>query len=306
MALSKRLAIQNPYWQKLSPGQQFTPDGYYTGYGRYAQDVLIPAFLAAYTGQNPDKAPTIKQDNPNIRSNPFSGILPRPNWRITYNGLSRIPGMEKIFTNFTITHGYTGTLSMNSFTSALLYQDSARLGYPSFVDTLTGNYIPYFLVPNITISEQFVPLIDMDMQFTNQLTARFEYKKSRTVSLSLVDFQLSESRSTEFTIGAGYRKRGAFSWIKFKGKPLQNDASFRLDLGLRDDITANSRLDQDQALPTNGQKVITINPTIDYVVSNRVNLKLYFEQRRVEPKVSTSPPITTTRCGLQLRISLAQ
>jgi cell surface protein SprA len=267
---------------------------------------LIPAFIAAYTGNSPDKAPLIKQDNPNIRSNPFSGILPRPNWRLTYNGLSRIPGMEKIFTNFTITHGYTGNLSMNSYTSSLLFQDPSRLAYPSFVDTLTGNFIPYFLVPNISISEQFVPLIDVDMQFVNQLTARFEYKKSRTVSLSLIDFQLSESRSTEFTLGAGYRKRGAFSWIKFKGKPLQNDASFRLDVGLRDDITANSRLDQDQSLPTNGQKVITINPTIDYVISNRVNLKLYFEQRRVEPKISTSPPITTTRCGLQLRISLAQ
>ncbi|OQP51291.1 cell surface protein SprA [Niastella yeongjuensis] len=301
LALSKRLAEQNPYSNKTQ-----TADGYYAGYGRYAQDVLIPSFLAAYTGTSPNNVPLIKQDNPNIKSNPFSGIIPRPNWRLTYNGLTRIPGMEKVFTNFTITHGYTGILSMNSFTSALFYQDSLRLAYPSFIDTLTGNYVPYFLVPNISISEQFVPLIDVDMQFTNQLTARFEYKKSRTVSLSLIDFQLSESRSTEFTIGAGYRKRGAFSWIKFKGKPLQNDASFRLDVGLRDDITANSRLDQDQALPTNGQKVITINPTIDYVISNRVNIKLYFEQRRVEPKISTSPPITTTRAGLQLRISLAQ
>ena len=302
--LSQRLAEQNPKWQSFGPSQQFTSDGYYAGYGRYAQDVLIPAFIAAYTGKSPTSVPLIKRDNPNIRSNPFSGILPRPNWRLTYNGLTRIKGFEKIFTNFTITHGYTGTLSMNNFTSALLYRDT--LGYPSFIDTLTGNFIPYFLVPNISISEQFVPLIDIDMQFTNQLTARFEYKKSRTVSLSLIDFQLSESRSTEFTIGAGYRKRGAFSWIKFKGKPLQNDASFRLDVGLRDDITANSRLDQTQALPTNGQKVITINPTIDYVISNRVNLKLYFEQRRVEPKISTSPPITTTRAGVQIRISLAQ
>jgi cell surface protein SprA len=306
MILSKRLAEQNPYWQKLDPNQQFTTDGYYTGYGRYAQDVLIPAFVAAYTGKDPTGVSLIKRDNPNIRSNPFSGILPRPNWRLTYNGLTRLKGMEKIFTNFTISHGYTGTLSMNSFSSALLYRDSLNLGYPSFVDTLTGAFIPYFLVPNISISEQFVPLIDVDMQFTNQLTARFEYKKSRTVSLSLIDFQLSENRSTEFTIGAGYRKRGAFSWIKIKGKPLQNDASFRLDLGFRDDITANSRLDQDQALPTNGQKVITINPTVDYVISNRVNLKFYFEQRRVEPKISTSPPITTTRAGIQIRISLAQ
>jgi cell surface protein SprA len=214
--------------------------------------------------------------------------------------------MEKIFTSFTITHGYNSTLSMNRFESALLFQDPFRFNYPQFIDTLTGNYVPYFLIPNISISEQFAPMIDLDMQFTNQLNARFEYKKSRQLSLSLIDFQLSEARSTEFTIGGGFRKKGAFSFIRWKGKPLENDASFRLDLSLRDDATANSRLDQLQALPTAGQKVITINPSIDYVISNRVNIKFYFEQRRVEPKISTAPPITNTRAGVQIRLALTQ
>jgi cell surface protein SprA len=113
-------------------------------------------------------------------------------------------------------------------------------------------------------------------------------------------------RTTEFVIGAGYRKRGMFSFIKWKGKPLENDASFRLDFSIRDDIQTNSRLDQEQALPTAGQKVVFINPTIDYVISNRVSIKLYFEQRKATPKISTSPPITTTRAGVQIRISLAQ
>jgi cell surface protein SprA len=304
--LSKRLAEQNPYWQGLDPSKKFLSDGFYTGYSRYAQDVLLPAFIAAYTGKSPESVPLIKQNNPNIRSNPFSGILPKPNWHLTYNGLTRIPGMEKIFSNFSVSHGYNSTLSMNSFNSALLFKDEFRFNYPGFLDTLTGNFVPYFLVPNITISEQFAPLLDIDMQFTNQVTARFEYKKSRTLSLSLIDFQLSEMRSTEFTIGAGWRKRGIFSFIKWKGKPLDNDASFRLDFGIRDDVTANSRLDQTQALPTSGQKIISINPTIDYVISNRVSIQLYFDQRRVMPKISTSPPITTTKAGVNIRISLAQ
>lgn len=299
--VAERLSRENGY----SGGAQ-NPDGYYKGYGRYSQDVLLPAFLAAYTNKDPNSISLVKNSNPNIKSNPFSGILPKPNWRITYNGLSRIPGMEKIFSNFTISHGYNSTLSMNHFESALLFRDDDRLGYPGFIDTLTGNFIPYFLVPNITISEQFAPMIDLDMQFTNQLNARFEYKKSRTLSLSLVDFQLSENRSTEFTIGGGFRKRGAFSFIKWKGKALENDAAFRLDIGIRDDATANSRLDQLQALPTAGQRVITINPSIDYVISNRVNVKLYFEQRRVEPKISTAPPITNTRAGVQIRLALTQ
>lgn len=304
--LSKRLAEQNPYWQDLPDNQKFQPDGFYTGYNRYAQDVLIPAFIAAYTGKDPNSVSLIKQNNPNIRSNPFSGYLPKPNWGITYTGLTRIPGLEKIFSSFTMSHRYNSQLSMNSFNSALLYEDLDARGYPSFYDSTSNNFVPYFLVPNISIGERFEPLIDFDMQFTNQLTARFGYKKSRQLSLSLIDFQLSENRSTEFEIGAGYRKRGLFSFIKWKGKPLDNDASFRLDFSIRDDVTSNSRLDQTQALPTAGQKVIFINPTIDYVISNRVNIKLYFEQRRVIPKISTSPPITNTRAGLQIRISLAQ
>ena len=304
--LSKRLAEQNPYWQSLPASEKFLPDGFYNGYSRYAQDVLLPAFIAAYTGKDPLSVALLKQSNPNIRSNPFSGYLPKPNWRITYTGLPRIRGMEKIFTNFTISHGYTGTLGMNSFNSALFFEDPFGLGYPRFIDTVSNNFVPYFLVPNITISEQFSPLLDLDMQFTNQLTAKFGYSKSRTLSLSLVDFQLSENRSTEFTIGAGYRQRGAFSWIKWKGKPLDNDVTFRLDFSLRDDVTSNSRLDQEQALPTSGQKVITIAPSIDYVISNRVNIKFYFDQRRVEPKISTSPPIVNTRAGIQLRVALAQ
>jgi cell surface protein SprA len=299
--IAQRLSAKNPY----SGGVQ-TADGYYVGYGPYSQDVLLPAFIAAYTGKDPNSVALIKNSNPGIRSNPFSGILPRPNWRITYNGLSRIPGMDKIFSSFTITHGYTSSLSMNQFESALLFDDPFHYGYPNFIDTLTGTYVPYFLVPNITINEQFAPLIDLDMQFTNQLNARFEFKKSRTLSLSLIDFQLSESRSTEFTVGGGIRTKGTFSFIKWKGKALQNDANFRLDLGFRDDITSNSRLDQLQALPTAGQRVITINPSVDYVISNRVNLKFYFEQRRVEPKISTAPPITNTRAGVEIRLALTQ
>ena len=92
------------------PGDNSFPMVIIMGYGRYAQDVLLPAFIAAYTDKDPNSISLIKNSNPNIRSNPFSGILPRPNWRITYNGLTRIPGLEKIFTSFTITHGYNSTV----------------------------------------------------------------------------------------------------------------------------------------------------------------------------------------------------
>jgi cell surface protein SprA len=304
--LSKRLGELNP-----DPQSQLDPlTGYYKGYGRYAQDVLIPAFLAAYTKKDPMSIQLIKNSNPDLRANPFSKLIPKPNWNIVYNGLTRLKGMEKIFTNFTVRHGYSSTLSMNSFTTALLFQDIFHAGYPSFIDPATGEYVPYFLVPNITISEQFSPLIGVDATFTNQLSARFEYKKSRQLSLSLIDYQLAENRSTEYTIGADWRKRGLPILQNIRigknGKKLDNDVTFRFDFKMRDDATANSKLDQDQAYGTAGQKVIGIHPSIEYVVNNRVQLKFYFDQDKVIPKIATTAPITSTRAGVEIRISLAQ
>jgi cell surface protein SprA len=309
--LSKRLGQANPY----SSGQPVGADGYYYGYNRYAVDVLIPSFIAAYTGQDPNKVGLIKQSNENIRSNPFKSILPRPNWKLDYNGLSRIKGLDKIFTNFTVSHGYNGNLSMNGFTSALLYQDVSRFGYPSFYDTVSKNLVPYFLIPNITISEQFQPMLGVDMMFTNQMQFKFEYSKTRQLSLSLVDYQLSEVRSTEFTVGGGYRKKGLKllaglklpKWLnKDGGSKLDNEINFRFDFKIRDNITANSRLDQNNNFATGGSKEITITPSIDYFLNNRINIKLFFDQRRVTPYVSSSAPITNTRAGVQVRISLAQ
>ncbi|HEY8734798.1 MAG TPA: cell surface protein SprA, partial [Puia sp.] len=306
--ISQRLGKQNPY----SGGLQ-TQDGYAKGYGKYAQDVLIPAFIAAYSGKSPNSIALVQEDNPNVKFNPFSGYLPKPNWRLTYNGLTRIPGMEKIFTNFSITDGYTSTLSMNSFNSNLNFQDPFGIRQPGFIDTLTGNFVPYFMVPNITITEQFAPLIDLDMQFVNQVQAKFSFSKSRQLSLSLIDYQMTESRSTEYVLGLGFRKRGVPLPFKIMvaGKngmtnKLENDLTLRLDMSFRDDATSNSYLDQNASVPVGGQQVISISPSIDYVINNRINLKFYFDQRRTVPKISSSPPVITTRAGLQIRISLSE
>ena len=307
--LSRRLGASNKYNQQQ--GDPVGADGYAMGYGRYAVDVLVPAFIAAYTGQKPEDVALIKQGNRNIKSNPFRGILPKPNWRIAYNGLSRIPGLDKIFTNFSLTHAYNGSVGMNSFTSALLYQDISHYNYPSFIDTVSNNYIPFFLVPNITIQEQFAPLLGIDLSFTNQLSLKFDYVKQRQLSLSLIDYQVSEVRSTEFTVGAGFRKRGLklpfkLPFTKKDTKQLDNEINFRFDFRIRDNVTSNSRLDQNSSFATNGSREITLSPTIDYYVNNRVNVKLYFDQRRVNPYISSSAPTVDTRAGVQIRISLAQ
>lgn len=304
LILSRRLGTANPY-----AGGQVNTDNYYKGYGRYAQDVLIPAFIAAYTNKDPETVALIGNENKRVNDNPFKRYKPLPNWRLTYNGLSRIPGLDKIFTNFTLTHGYASNLSMNNFTSALLYVDQLGLGFPSFQDTISKNFVPYFIVPNVTISERFQPLIGIDVQMTNQLNFKLDYGRSRTISLSLIDFQVSEVRSVDITFGMGWRKRGLklpfkVPFTKNDSKTLENDISFRFDITYRDNAIANNILDQRNTIPTGGQKILNINPSIDYVINNRIRIRLFMEQSRVVGYIATPPPVVNTRAGLQVNISL--
>ena len=288
-------------------GLPTNPIGYASGYGRYAQEVLIPAFIAAYTGQDPGKVALLNQNNKSIRSNPFSGMFPKPNWTLLYNGLSKIPLLAEWFSNITLSHGYNGSLAMNSFTSSLLYTDIERRGAPSFKDTLSGNYVPYFLIPNITIGERMEPLIGLNLTTKTQWSLRFEYKKSRLLALSLVDYQLSENNSTEWVFGTSYRKRGLklpFNIPGLNNNKLNNDLTFRLDVSMRDVYNSNSRLDQTNAYGTGGQKELTLQPSIDYVLNSKINLRFFFDQRKATPYISSSPPITNTRAGLNVRIAL--
>ena len=307
-AISKKVAGLNDYWNKLPADQQFdTTKTYAAGYGRYAQDVLIPSFIAAYTGKDPMRVNLLNQTNSSIRSNPFSGMLPMPNWNLLYNGLSNIPGLSEVFSNISLTHGYNGSLSMNSFSSSLLYADESRYSAPSFLDPVSKNYVPYFLIPNITISERMEPLIGLNITTVSQWSIRFEYKKSRLLSLSLVDYQLTENNSTEWVVGTSFRKRGLkmpFNIPGLNNNKLANDLTFRLDVAVRDSYNSNSRLDQTNSYGTGGQKEITLQPSVDYVLNSKINLKFFFDQRRATPYISSAPPITNTRAGVNIRIAL--
>jgi cell surface protein SprA len=314
--VSHRLGAINPY-----TGQLTGADGFVKGYGQYAQDVLIPAFLAAYTGTSANKIALLNEGGGGVTSNPFSGYLPKPNWHITYTGLSKLPWFSKIFTSFNLSNSYTSSLSMGSFNSNLNYGDPLGYGTPGFVDTLTGNFVPYYQVPNITLQEQFAPLLGIDMQFVNLMQAKVSYSRSRQLSLSLIDYQLSESQSTELDLGWGIKYTNVglpFGWKvpgngktppngppgSINAKKAQNDLTLRLDISIRNDAMSSSYIDQNTSLPTGGQKVIRIDPSIDYVLNNRIKIKFFFDQQRTTPAISTTPPIVTTKGGIQIRIAL--
>jgi cell surface protein SprA len=301
--ISRRLGAINPYTAGLPDPDdpEFTK-----GYTRYSQDVLIPAFLAAYTGRDANTIPLVESNNPNIRSNPFKNYFPMPNWKLTYNGLTKLPKFSEYFTNFTVNHSYTGTLSMNSFLSSFYYNDLLGVGFPSFIDSNSHNYVPFFQVPNITITENLGPLLGFDVALKNGVNMSIKFNKTRMLSLSLIDYQVSETKSTELVLGGGARIKGlTLPFTVFGTRRLKNDLNFNMSVGYRDDITSNSYLAQNTNIPTRGQKVITISPTLDYIVNDNLQLRFYYDRRQSIPVLSTSFPITTTRAGVTLRFLFA-
>lgn len=302
--ISQRLGERNPY---VNGARDPNNQDYSKGYTEYSQDVLIPSFIAAYTGQDVNKVGLIDYDNRNMRNNPFKAYRPLPNWRVRYNGLTKIPAIKSFASNFVVNHAYTGTLSMNSFVSALYYQDVYNLGFPSFIDSNSGNFVPFFQVPNITITEQLNPLIGFDVAFKNNMQGSFEYRQSRNVSLSLIDYQVSETNSTEYIFGLGYRIKGLILPFEIFGvKQLKNDLNLKVDVSVRDDKTSNNYLAQSLSVITRGQRVITISPSVNYIVSDRLTLRFFYDRRRSIPYITSSYPITTTRAGVTLRFIFAQ
>ncbi|MFT4061553.1 MAG: cell surface protein SprA [Edaphocola sp.] len=301
--VSRRLGSINPY----TAGADDPDDpAYAKGYTQYSQDVLIPSFLAAYTGRDARTIPLVQTANENIKSNPFKYYFPLPNWSLTYNGLSKMASLADYVNNVNISHTYAGTLSMNSFASNLYYQDILATGYPSFIDSNSHNYIPYFQVPNITMTETLGPFLGIETAFKNGMNLSVKFNKSRTVSLSLTDYQVSETKSSELVVGGGARIKGfVLPFPVFGVTKLKNDLNVNVSVGYRDDITSNTYLAQNTNIPTRGQKVITISPTIDYIVNDYLQLRFYFDRRQSIPVLSTSYPITTTRGGVTLRFLFA-
>jgi len=54
-----------------------------TAMEKYAVDVLGASIhCSPIPAKDPNSVALIKQSNPNIKSNPFRAILPKPNWKI--------------------------------------------------------------------------------------------------------------------------------------------------------------------------------------------------------------------------------
>ncbi|HCW07325.1 MAG TPA: cell surface protein SprA [Cytophagales bacterium] len=286
-----------------------------SGYEGQSQDVLIPAFIAAYGGRSPNT----------VSLSPFPKI-PLPNWRLDYNGLTKLEPFKSIFTSVSITHAYTSSYQVGNYSNSLLYNasngfnvsqlslnnpienyNSGHNSYATVSDTTSKQLVPIYVINQVLISETFAPLIGVSVKTKSKLSLTFNYKTKRDVSLNVSNAQITEMTGKDWSLEIGYTKNNMKLPFRDQGRiiTLKNDVTFRMTMGVTNNQTVQRRLDEGSTI-TNGNINFQLRPNISYVANKKLTLQIYFERTVNDPLVSNSYRRSTTKGGFKLIFNLSQ
>ncbi len=271
------------------------------GVNRNSADVLIPAFLAAYTGKDPKKVGLTAF--PSLKS-----ML--PNWRVTYDGLIKIPAVKKYFKSVTLSHQYRCSYSVGAFTSFLNWVDAGQDGLGYIQSILNDNPTPSspYSISSVSLTEAFSPLLGADATLLNNVTVRADYSTTRNLSLNTTSYQLVEALSKKVTIGLGYKYAEFNKVLKMKKtRDFSNDLTVRLDFSYNKMQSLIRKIDTQLTQATSGNIAKTISFSADYGLSRALTIRAFYDIQINEPLISSaSYPTSNSNYGISLRFSLAQ
>ncbi len=267
-------------------------EGFPQGYGKTQQDVLLPAFFAAYTGQDAER----------VNLDAFRKI-PIPNWNIKYTGLMKNKWFKKKFKRFSVSHGYRAAYSINSFQTNLEIQNGKKIFEEDDPTNTEFDFRSELILNNVVLTDQFNPLIRLDFEMKNSVSVLAEVRSDRMLSLSLDNNLLTENNGKEYTVGLGYRIKDVKFVTNIGGQKtrLKGDLNLKADVTLRDNLTIIRNLDIDNNQITSGQNLLSIKFTADYALSKNLNALFFYDHSFSQFAVSTAFPQTTINTGFTLR-----
>ena len=285
LPVANRLATEHGI--DISNPANLDADGFPKGYGKNNQAVLLPAFLAAYSGES--------------ASSVSLGIFksfPVPNWSIKYNGLMRFDFFKKNFKRFSLQQNYRASYTINAFRSNFEFDKN-----PNGLDA-SGNFYNQTIMSNVNLVEQFNPLIRMDFELKNSLKILTEIKKDRALSMSFDNNLLTEVKGIEYVVGMGYRIKDVIFSSSLADSPtgiIKSDIIIKADLSYRDNKTIVRYLDYDNNQLAGGQNLWSLKLTADYSFSKNLTAIFYYDHAFSKAVISTSFPLTNIRSGFTLR-----
>ncbi len=289
-----RLTVANRLAENFYGNTTFERDaeGYPVGFGRTNQAVLLPAFVSAYSGK----------DANDVKLGPLRDI-PLPNWNIKYTGLMKLKWFKQKFKRFSVQHGYTAGYTINQFQTNLAFDRDTDFDPETAQRDQAGNFLNKNLFSNVTLTEQFTPLVRLDFEMKNSVKILAEVKRDRALGLSLDNNLLTEIKGDEYILGLGYRVKDLTFATNFGGKRtiLKSDLNFKADFSLRRNETIIRYLDIDNSQTTAGQDIYGLRFTADYALSKNLTALFFYDHTFSTYKISTAFPQTTIRSGFTLR-----
>ena len=291
------------FMSNIPQGTKYDP----TKHGRVSSnsaDVLVPAFLAAYTGRDARK----------MDLNPFLGILKiLPNWSVTYDGLGKLPLIKDHFKSITLTHAYTCKYAIGSFGSYSTWVgadgSNKMIGFVRDVTNDAPSPSSAYDISNVTLTEAFSPLIGLNMTMKNSLSFKAEYRKQRNLALNVTSVQLTEGHTSEFVLGAGYTIKNLNFITKKKDggqKKVSNDLKLQVDVSYKDVKMLLRKVEEGITQASSGNKVLAIKISADYVLSQKINLQLFYDHQGTTPLISSSYPVKADNIGLNIKLMLTR
>lgn len=292
-----------------------------TPVNQYSGDVMIPAFLNAYTSMGGNSLSLFPA---------LSRLL--PNWTVRYSGLGKLPWFRDHFKSVNINHSYKSIFAVGSYNSYSTYQEYMNgLGFIS--DASTGNPSPssMFNISQVSINEAFSPLLGMDVTFNNNMTLKGEYRQTRVLNLSMTSVQLNEALSKDWVIGMGYRINN-FSLFEGGARKLKakmgagnrkdnrnatvnsqqmrgtnHDLNLRLDFSFRKQAAIVRDIATMTSSASSGNNALKLSFSADYTFSKLLTMSFYYDRQTNTPLLSSSSyPTTTQDFGLSIKFSLTR
>lgn len=286
-----------------APGYPEYDPAIHPGVNKNSPDVLIPAFLAAYTGKDPKK----------VSTSFFPALTSMlPNWNIAYEGLINMPWIKDKFKSLKLSHSYVAQYRVGSFSSHLDWMPVGNDGLGYVSNPVDGNYTPSsaYDISSVSITEAFNPLFGAEGTLNNSMTVRAKYNKARTLNLNMSAYQIVEALRNELVIGMGY-KINDFNRVlgitSKSAKGFNNDLNINVDISYSSNNTLIRKIEERFTQATSGTKILSLKASADYSLSKSLTLKAYFDRIMNTPLLSSSSyPTTNTDFGISLRFTLSE
>lgn len=296
--LAKRALLSVRLHERRASGSDtgVRDDGGRDGYGLTSQDVMIPAFLAAYTGKSAGSVPL--DALPRARSM-------RPNWRLTFSGLNNIKALRDKVRNIEISHSYTSRYAVGQYSTNLDW--SADADGISRVRDIDGNYVPRFDITSVSIAEQFSPFLSVSATLVNNMTASFARNMSRTLTLSIANNQITETYSNDWSLNVGYRFDNLKLFVGKRAKEgFNNTLNLNFGLSRRDTYTILRRIEEQTSELASGTLGTQVKFSADYAMTSRFNVQFYYDQSLARPYISSSYPTNNISVGFSFTLQLTE